>query len=81
VSLLHKLLHVFCKVLPFHGLEKTLQVFAGFDYVLQALYCYYPRTNIVNRVKQMELPDKQHWSSYKIRVLSFTGTTTFLMFF
>ena len=37
-------------------------------------------TNIVNRVKKMELPDKQHWSSYKIRVWSFTGATTFLIF-
>ncbi|CAB4013322.1 Hypothetical predicted protein [Paramuricea clavata] len=37
-----------------------------------SLYCYYPRTNVAGRVRKLELPDKENWSSYRIRVLSYT---------
>ncbi|CAB3976771.1 transposase domain-containing [Paramuricea clavata] len=49
-------------VVPESWIEKQDEVF----------YCYYPRSNIQTRVRRMELPDKKLWSSYRIRILSYT---------
>ncbi|XP_028392624.1 uncharacterized protein LOC114517166 [Dendronephthya gigantea] len=38
------------------------------------LYCYWPRTNVSLRVKKLELPDKNSWKKYKIRIFSYTDS-------
>ena len=40
----------------------------------QELYCYWPRTNVASRIKKLELPDKESWKKYKVRIFSYTGT-------
>lgn len=36
-----------------------------------ALYCYWPRTSASKKVKNCEMPDKETWKKYKIRVFAY----------
>lgn len=39
----------------------------------QVLFCYWPRSNVQAKVKNLAIPDKQKWKKYDIRVFSYTG--------
>ena len=44
-----------------------------FEIIFKELYCYWPRANAARKLKKMEMPDKQTWKTYKIRMLTYTG--------
>jgi hypothetical protein len=37
------------------------------------LICYWPRTNIQRKVKKLEMPDKENWQRYKVRIFGYAG--------
>jgi hypothetical protein len=37
------------------------------------MYSYWPQLNAKGKAKKAEIPDKELWKKYKIRVLSYTG--------
>ncbi len=39
----------------------------------QEMLCYWPNEKQALSAKRKEMPDKQHWQKYKIRILSYTG--------
>ncbi|XP_028415605.1 uncharacterized protein LOC114538964 isoform X2 [Dendronephthya gigantea] len=36
------------------------------------LYCYWPRNNASHKLRKLEIPDKETWIAYKVRVFSYT---------
>ena len=43
----------------------------------QVLSCYWPRSNVQAKVKNLAIPDKQKWKKYDIRVFSYAGRPNF----
>jgi molybdopterin synthase catalytic subunit len=37
------------------------------------MFCYWPRTNISFRARKAEIPDKEKWAKYPVRILHYTG--------
>ncbi|XP_028415606.1 uncharacterized protein LOC114538964 isoform X3 [Dendronephthya gigantea] len=38
------------------------------------LYCYWPRNNASHKLRKLEIPDKETWIAYKVRVFSYTDS-------
>ena len=36
------------------------------------MFCYWPRTNISFRARKAEIPDKEKWAKYPVRILHYT---------
>ena len=45
--------------------------------MFQEKWCYWPKTDIGKKLKDMDLPDKR-WKSYLVKVLKNTGKFTFI---
>lgn len=44
----------------------------------KVMYSYWPRTNAAGKVKRGEMPDKESWKRYKIRVFSYAGNFSYM---
>jgi hypothetical protein len=44
-----------------------------FEIVFKELHSYWPRANAAKKFKRSEMPDKETWKAYKIRVLAYAG--------
>lgn len=38
------------------------------------MFCYWPKYNISQKARKGEIPDKEQWKKYAVRIFSYTGT-------